>query len=106
MGYPCYALDLTQSFVEKALLCTNLCAQPHENPSSLSCPNAEGLVGNTPVRDGHSNVAAPTFACILNRPPGVFFPCNTGGRVEGPPQLNPNDASPYRTNDASPYRPP
>jgi hypothetical protein len=31
MRYPCYALDVTQSFEEKALLCTNLGAQPHRN---------------------------------------------------------------------------
>src|SRR5262245_36147818 len=32
MGYPCYTLDLTQSFEEKALLCTNLCAQRSRDP--------------------------------------------------------------------------
>src|SRR5262245_46505227 len=31
MRYPCYALDLTQSFEQMALLCTNLCAQGFPN---------------------------------------------------------------------------
>jgi hypothetical protein len=83
MRYPCYALDVTQSFEEKALLCTNLCAQAFSTPHQASCFQAVGELRiqlPPPNRRNPSNIPTTLSAT----PPGFPIGSHQGAGSIGP----------------------
>src|SRR5262245_17450947 len=72
MRYPCYALDVTQSFGAKALLCTNLCAQAF----------------STEHEDALGPTAPKTVRMPISRPESSRF--NASPNTLRPPRGDPN----------------